>query len=68
METHELIIVGAGAMGSAAAYHGAKVGLNPLLLEQFKIGHNNGSSHGDSRITRYANTEAEECRGPCGEK
>ncbi len=62
METHDLIIIGAGAMGSAAAYHAARASLKPLLLEQFEIGHKNGSSHGGSRITRYANTEAEECR------
>jgi sarcosine oxidase len=60
--THELIIIGAGAMGSAAAYHAARAGLNPLLLEQFEVGHKLGSSHGGSRITRYANPDVEECR------
>ncbi|NKB32712.1 MAG: N-methyl-L-tryptophan oxidase [Pseudomonadales bacterium] len=62
MDTHELIIIGAGAMGSAATYHAAKAGLNPLLLEQFEVGHSNGSSHGGSRITRYANPDIEESR------
>ncbi len=62
MDTENLIIIGAGGMGCAAAYHAAKAGLKPLLLEQFALGHNLGSSHGGSRITRYANPDAEECR------
>ena len=49
-----LIIVGAGAVGSAAAYHAAKAGHKVLLLEQFEIDHGRGSSHGASRIIRYA--------------
>ena len=62
MDTHELIIIGAGAMGSASAYHAARAGVNPLVLEQFEVGHKLGSSHGGSRITRYANPDVEECR------
>jgi monomeric sarcosine oxidase len=49
-------------MGSAAAYHLAKDGRAPLLLEQFAIGHTLGSSHGGSRITRYANPNADDVR------
>lgn len=49
-------------MGSAAAYHLAKDGYQPLLLEQFQIGHLLGSSHGGSRITRYATPDIEEAR------
>ena len=52
--TFDVIIIGAGAMGSAAAYHLAKDGRRVLLLEQFRIGHLRGSSHGGSRIIRYA--------------
>lgn len=54
MPTFDLIIIGAGAMGSAAAYHAAKTGQRVLLLEQFEIDHQNGSSYGLSRIIRYA--------------
>src|SRR5215470_7481976 len=54
MQTFDLIILGAGAMGSAAAYHLAKTGQRVLLLEQFEIDHQKGSSYGFSRITRYA--------------
>jgi len=50
----DVIIVGAGAMGSAAAYHLAKRGKRVLVLEQFGIGHERGSSHGLTRIIRLA--------------
>src|SRR5262245_3412070 len=46
----EYLIIGAGSMGSAAAYHLARDGQSVLLLEQFEIGHTRGSSHGESRI------------------
>ena len=35
----DVIIVGAGGMGSAAAYHLASRGLRVLALEQFEPGH-----------------------------
>ena len=41
-------------MGCATAYHLAKRGRRVLLLEQFAIGHERGSSHGHSRIFRLA--------------
>jgi sarcosine oxidase len=50
----EFIVVGAGGMGSAAAYHLARTGRSVLLLEQFEIGHRHGSSHGESRIIRLS--------------
>src|SRR5689334_17933732 len=52
--TYDAIVLGAGAMGSAAAYHLAKAGQHVLLLEQYEIDHQKGSSYGFSRITRYA--------------
>jgi sarcosine oxidase len=48
------VIVGAGAMGSAAAYHLAKRGEPVVLIEQFALGHDRGSSHGAARITRHS--------------
>uniref|UniRef100_A0A1I7Z936 Sarcosine oxidasee (formaldehyde-forming) n=1 Tax=Steinernema glaseri TaxID=37863 RepID=A0A1I7Z936_9BILA len=51
---HDIIIIGAGIMGSCTAYHAAKQGLKPLVLEQFVNGHRKGSSHGKSRIIRFA--------------
>jgi monomeric sarcosine oxidase len=50
---YDVIVIGAGAMGSAAAYHAAKSGQRVLLLEQFEIDHQMGSSYGASRIIRY---------------
>jgi sarcosine oxidase len=50
---YDVVVVGAGAMGSAAAYHCARDGRHVLLLEQFTVGHSRGSSHGESRIIRY---------------
>ena len=48
------VIVGAGAVGSAAAYHLARRGEPVLLIEQFRLGHDRGSSHGEARITRHS--------------
>jgi monomeric sarcosine oxidase len=50
----DAIVLGAGAMGSAAAYHLTRAGQRVLLLEQFEIDHQRGSSYGFSRIIRYA--------------
>ena len=52
--THDALVIGAGAMGSAAAYHLCKRGQRVLLLEQFEIDHRKGSSYGYSRIIRYS--------------
>src|SRR5437762_3770231 len=49
---YEVIVVGLGAMGSATLFHLARRGVRTLGLEQFRAGHNFGSSHGDSRIIR----------------
>ena len=50
----DAIVIGAGAMGSAAAYYLSKRGQSVLLLEQFEIDHRKGSSYGYSRIIRYS--------------
>jgi sarcosine oxidase len=50
----DVLIVGGGVMGTAAAYHLAKDGHRVVLLEQFAVGHGYGSSHGPSRIIRLA--------------
>jgi len=50
----DLIIVGLGAMGSAAAYYAAKSGLQVLGIDQFEVPHNRGSHSGQSRIVRMA--------------
>ncbi|XP_051137593.1 probable sarcosine oxidase [Andrographis paniculata] len=48
----DVIVVGAGVMGSAIAYQTSKRGLKTLLLEQFDFLHHRGSSHGESRTIR----------------
>jgi len=58
MERYDTIVVGLGAMGSAAACHVARRGKRVLGLEQFTLAHDLGSSHGRSRVTRQAYFEA----------
>ena len=55
----EVAVVGAGIMGSAAAYALARQGRDVVLLDQFRVGNNRGSSHGRSRIVRLAYPEVE---------
>lgn len=50
----DVIVVGLGGMGSAAAYHLARRGLRVLGLEKFTPAHDRGSSHGGSRIIRQS--------------
>lgn len=57
---HDLIIVGLGAMGRAAAYHAAKRGARVLGLDANPESHQLGSSHGATRATRTAYFEAPE--------
>lgn len=55
MQKHaDVIIVGLGAVGSAALYQTARRGAKVLGTDQFRPPHDRGSSHGDSRITRLA--------------
>lgn len=41
-------------MGSATAWAATRRGLSVVVLEQFDIGHDHGSSHGSARIVRRA--------------
>ena len=51
---HDVIVIGVGGMGSAAAAHLAVRGARVLALEQYSIPNDRGSSHGLSRIIRLA--------------
>ncbi|KAL6985097.1 sarcosine oxidasee (formaldehyde-forming) [Sarracenia purpurea var. burkii] len=53
----DVIVVGAGIMGSSTTYQIAKRGHRVLLLEQFDFLHHRGSSHGESRTIRAAYPE-----------
>lgn len=50
----DVIVVGLGAMGSAALYHLARRGVRVLGLDQFDPPHAFGSSHGETRVIREA--------------
>jgi sarcosine oxidase len=52
--THDVVVLGVGAMGSAAAYHLATRGEDVLALEQFDVPNAKGSSHGGSRVLSSA--------------
>jgi sarcosine oxidase len=50
----DVVVIGAGAMGSATAWQLARRGRSVALIEQFESGHHRGSSHGATRIFRLA--------------
>lgn len=54
MPVYDVIVLGLGGMGSAAAYHLAARGQRVLGLEQFLPPHSQGSSHGSTRVIRQA--------------
>ncbi len=54
MTGYDVVVVGLGGMGSAAAHRLAERGLSVLGLDRFAPAHDRGSSHGGSRITRQA--------------
>ncbi|WP_238015828.1 N-methyl-L-tryptophan oxidase [Dactylosporangium sp. AC04546] len=56
---YDVIVIGGGAMGSAAAWRLAGRGASVLLLERFGAGHTRGASHGASRIFRVVYPEAD---------
>ncbi|PAA68091.1 hypothetical protein BOX15_Mlig007500g3, partial [Macrostomum lignano] len=55
-------VVGCGVNGLCTAWQLLERGHRVTLLEQFPVPHSRGSSHGHSRITRYAYKEAEYAR------
>jgi len=52
-EDREIVVVGAGLLGLAAAGALVRRGRDVVLLEQAGIGHPGGGSHGSARIFRY---------------
>ncbi len=53
-EQADVVVIGAGLAGSAAAWALAGRGRSVVLLEAFQPGHRHGSSHGSARIFRRA--------------
>ncbi|SEO70403.1 FAD-dependent oxidoreductase [Trujillonella endophytica] len=54
----DVVVIGGGVMGSAAAWSLARRGAGVVLLEQFGPGHVQGASHGRSRIYRSTYAQA----------
>ncbi|MFE7795343.1 N-methyl-L-tryptophan oxidase [Streptomyces sp. NPDC057460] len=59
-QSYDVIVIGLGGMGSAAAYHLAGRGQRVLGLERFGPAHSLGASHGGSRIYRQSYAEGPE--------
>lgn len=56
----DVVVVGLGAMGSAVLYQLARRGARAIGVDRFHPPHDQGSSHGETRITRQAIGEGEE--------
>lgn len=54
MPHYDAIVLGLGAMGSATVMELARRGHSVLGIEQYNIGHDRGSSHGQTRVIRKA--------------
>ena len=54
MPRYDVIVVGLGALGSAAAYHLARSGASVLGIDRDDPPHKLGSTHGETRVTRAA--------------
>ncbi len=52
MPLYDVIVLGLGGMGSAAVYHLARRGRRVVGFDRFPAAHDQGSSHGRSRIIR----------------
>jgi sarcosine oxidase len=50
----EILVVGAGVMGLATARELTRSGRDVVVCEQFRLGHERGSSHGNARIVRLS--------------
>lgn len=50
----DVVVVGLGALGSAAAWACARRGVSVVGLEQFELGHDRGASQDHSRIIRLS--------------
>lgn len=57
--SYDVIVIGLGAMGSAALYQLAKRQANVVGIDQFDPPHTLGSTHGESRVTRLAAGEGD---------
>ena len=56
----DIAVIGLGAVGSATLYQAAKLGAIVIGIDRFEPPHDQGSSHGETRITRQAIGEGRE--------
>jgi len=54
MEEIDVAVVGAGVVGLSAAWRLALTGRSVVVFDRFPLGHDRGSSHGPTRIFRFA--------------
>lgn len=54
MEIYDVVVIGLGSMGAAAANSLAGRGFNVLGLETYQPGHDQGAAHGGTRIIRQS--------------
>ena len=54
MTTCDVIVIGAGGVGTAAVGEVARRGARAIAIDRFAPGHDQGSSHGQTRIIRQA--------------
>jgi len=60
MLTADILVIGLGAVGSAALYQATRLKARVVGIDRFAPPHDRGSSHGDTRITRQAIGEGRE--------
>jgi sarcosine oxidase len=60
MQVCDVAVIGLGAVGAAALYHLSKSGISVIGVDRFHPPHTQGSSHGDTRITRLSVGEGEQ--------
>jgi monomeric sarcosine oxidase len=51
---YDVAVIGLGGMGSSAVYHLSKRGVNVIGFDQFSPPHDQGSTHGRTRLIRQA--------------
>ncbi|MBV8721298.1 MAG: N-methyl-L-tryptophan oxidase, partial [Candidatus Eremiobacteraeota bacterium] len=51
---YDVAVIGLGGMGAATLSHLARRGVHCIGIERFERLHENGASHGESRIIRKA--------------
>lgn len=52
--SYDVLVIGAGGVGSAALYQLARRGIRAAAIDRFRPPHIHGSSHGETRIIRQA--------------